>query len=69
MPGWTADARRQGSSGVRFDWATRSATAVAVGADFAVVVDVLPFTTTLTVAFDDGTVVLPYRFDGETAVS
>lgn len=55
---------RQGSYSVRFDWGTQGAAAVAAHADVAVVVDVMSFTTTLTVAIDRGTVVLPYpRYD------
>lgn len=39
---------------------------MAAGADVAVVVDVLSFTTTLSVAIDSGTVVLPYRWNDAT---
>ncbi len=45
---------------VRFEWGPTGAAEVAGGADVAVVVDVLSFTTTLSVAADGGTVVLPY---------
>ncbi|PZS36012.1 MAG: 2-phosphosulfolactate phosphatase [Pseudonocardiales bacterium] len=69
MSAWQDAAHRQGSYGIRFDWGTRGATAVAAGADVAVVVDVLSFTTTLTVALDGGTLVLPYRWNDETAVA
>src|SRR3954468_15826736 len=45
---------------VRFDWGPTGAAAVAEGVDLAVVVDVLSFTTTLTVAVERGITVLPY---------
>ena len=45
---------------VRFEWGPVGAAAIADGVDVAVVVDVLSFTTTLSVATDRGTVVLPY---------
>lgn len=52
---------------VRFDWGLAGALAVAGEVDVAVVVDVLSFTTTLSVAVDLGTVVLPYRWNDESA--
>ena len=61
------DAHRQLASPVRFEWGASGAQAVAQGADVAIVVDVLSFTTTLTVAADLGTVVLPYPWDDEHA--
>jgi len=60
-------AHRQQSYNVRFDWGARGADAVATGAAMAVVVDVLSFTTTLSVAADAGTVVWPYPWDDEAA--
>jgi 2-phosphosulfolactate phosphatase len=60
-------AHRQSAYRVRFDWALRGAEAVASDADVTVVVDVLSFTTTLSVALDAGAVVLPYRWRDETA--
>jgi 2-phosphosulfolactate phosphatase len=45
---------------VRFDWGPVGGVAVAEGADVAVVVDVLSFTTALGVAVERGTVVVPY---------
>lgn len=50
---------------VRFEWGPSGAAAVADGVDVAVVVDVLSFTTTLSVATDRGTVVLPYPADAD----
>ncbi len=58
-------AHRQLTSRVRFDWGPTGAAAITVGpggADIAVVVDVLSFTTTLTVALERGITVLPYRW-------
>jgi 2-phosphosulfolactate phosphatase len=60
-------AHRQSAYRVRFDWGLGGADAVAGGADVTVVVDVLSFTTTLSVALDAGVVVLPYRWRDETA--
>jgi len=54
---------------VRFDWGPTGAADLAEGLDLAVVVDVLSFTTTLTVAVQRGITVLPYpwRDDGAAA--
>ncbi|KAF0961786.1 2-phosphosulfolactate phosphatase [Rhodococcus sp. T7] len=53
--------------GLRFDWGLPGAKAVGAAADVAVVVDVLSFTTTLTVAVDAGIAVLPYRWNDDSA--
>ncbi|WP_370180390.1 2-phosphosulfolactate phosphatase [Rhodococcus wratislaviensis] len=53
--------------GLRFDWGLPGAKAIGAAADVAVVVDVLSFTTTLTVAVDAGIDVLPYRWNDESA--
>lgn len=45
---------------VRFDWGLSGARAIAAAADVVVVVDVLSFTTALSVAADAGTTVLPF---------
>ena len=58
----------QGGYRVRFDWGPFGADAVAEGAAFVAVVDVLSFTTTLTVAVERGIAVLPYRWRDESAV-
>jgi 2-phosphosulfolactate phosphatase len=61
---------RQETYRVRFDWGTQGAAALVThraDVDVAVVVDVLSFTTTVSVALDAGTVVLPYPWDEETA--
>jgi 2-phosphosulfolactate phosphatase len=61
-------AHRQLDRRVRFDWGPTGAAAIASGADIAVVVDVLSFTTTLCVAVERGMTVLPYGWkDGRAA--
>jgi 2-phosphosulfolactate phosphatase len=62
-------AHRQATHRVRFDWGPTGAAAVATGADVAVVVDVLSFTTTLCVAVERGMTVLPYRWKDERAAA
>ncbi|WP_127503164.1 2-phosphosulfolactate phosphatase [Actinoplanes solisilvae] len=59
----------QGGFRVRFDWGPVGADAVAPGAAFVAVVDVLSFTTTLTVAVEQGISVLPYRWRDDSAVA
>ncbi|WP_436527853.1 2-phosphosulfolactate phosphatase [Actinoplanes sp. HUAS TT8] len=52
----------------RFEWGVSGAEAIAAGAGFVVVVDVLSFTTTLSVAVEHGIAVMPYRWrDGSAA--
>jgi 2-phosphosulfolactate phosphatase len=61
-------AHGQAAYAVRFDWGPTGAAAVAEGADVAVVVDVLSFTTTVAVAVEAGATVLPYPWqDGGAA--
>lgn len=62
-------AHGQAGYSVRFDWGMPGARAVVGPADVAVVVDVLSFTTTLSVAGDAGTIVLPYRWRDESAAA
>lgn len=62
-------AHTQSSYRVRFDWGPTGASAVAAGADLAVVVDVLSFTTTLCIAIEQGMTVLPYRWKDDRAAS
>lgn len=62
-------AHRQSAHRLRFDWGLRGAEALTGDADVPVVVDVLSFTTTLSVALDAGVVVLPYRWRDATASS
>lgn len=54
---------------VRFDWGLAGALAVCEGAATVVLVDVLSFTTTLSVAADAGTEVFPYRWRDESAAT
>jgi 2-phosphosulfolactate phosphatase len=60
-------AHRQLGSRVRLEWGPAGATALAGDVDVAVVVDVLSFTTTLSVAADGGTVVHPFPWRDERA--
>lgn len=60
-------AHRQLPFTVRFDWGPDGAMAVAPGAELAVVVDVLCFTTCVSVAMDRGAQVLPYPWSDGTA--
>jgi len=62
-------AHQQLAHRVRFDWGPTGADAIAEGADVAVVVDVLSFTTTLCVAVERGITVLPYRWKDERAAA
>ena len=63
----TGHVRRQRGSRVRHDWGLAGARAVARDVDVAVVVDVLSFTTTLSVATEAGVQVLPYRWADDGA--
>jgi 2-phosphosulfolactate phosphatase len=54
---------------VRFDWASTGADAIGADASFAVIVDVLSFTTALSVAIDAGTDVFPYQWNDDTAAA
>ncbi|MDO9455193.1 2-phosphosulfolactate phosphatase [Nocardioides sp.] len=58
----TDPAHAQASWAVRLEWGPTGGAAVAAGADVAVVVDVLSFTTTLTVALDRGMTVYPFAW-------
>jgi hypothetical protein len=60
-------AHRQLEHRVRFEWGPTGAAAIAEGADVAVVVDVLSFTTTLCIAVARGITVLPYRWKDDRA--
>ncbi|AKU16943.1 2-phosphosulfolactate phosphatase [Luteipulveratus mongoliensis] len=56
----------QQGSRIRFDWGPDGAAEIAHGASVAVVVDVLSFTTTLTVAVELGAEVYPYPWRDDT---
>lgn len=58
---------RQREYGLRFDWGLPGAEAITTDVDVAVVVDVLSFTTTLSVAADAGIEVFPYSWYDESA--
>jgi 2-phosphosulfolactate phosphatase len=60
---------RQAAHRVRFDWGPTGAAAIADGADVAVVVDVLSFTTTVTVAVERGLTVWPFPWKDERAAA
>jgi 2-phosphosulfolactate phosphatase len=62
-------AHRQASYDVRFDWGLAGAVTIAEGAAVAVLVDVLSFTTTVSVAIEAGVSVFPYQWDDATAGS
>jgi 2-phosphosulfolactate phosphatase len=57
----------QRDAAVRMDWGLSGAEAVGADAAIAVVVDVLSFTTTLTVAIDAGAEVYPFRWKDTSA--
>ncbi|MDT7581390.1 MAG: 2-phosphosulfolactate phosphatase [Pseudonocardiales bacterium] len=61
------DAHRQAGSALRLEWGPYGAAAIGRGCGVAVVVDVLSFTTTVTVAADRGIGVLPYRWGADDA--
>jgi 2-phosphosulfolactate phosphatase len=60
-------AHGQAGYAVRFEWGPTGADAVADGAAYAVVVDVLSFTTTVTVAVERGIAVHPFAWKDERA--
>lgn len=62
-------AHAQAAYDVRLDWGPTGGAAVADGADVAVVVDVLSFTTTLTIAVARGTRVYPFAWKDERAIA
>ena len=64
-----ADPYSQSGFSVRFDWGLQGASSIAVGAAAIVVVDVLSFGTTLSVALDAGIQVFPYRFRDASAAA
>jgi 2-phosphosulfolactate phosphatase len=61
-------AHRQLGYDVRFDWGLQGASAILDGAQVAVVVDVLSFTTAVSVASDGGVRVFPFRGGGRRAI-
>jgi 2-phosphosulfolactate phosphatase len=61
------DSFGQREFGIRMEWGLRGAQRVCEGADYAVIIDVLTFTTTLSVALDAGVEVFPYLWRDATA--
>ena len=61
------DGLGQSYADVRFEWGPVGARHLADGAACLVVVDVLSFTTAVTVAVARGTIVFPYRWDDDSA--
>ena len=65
----SGDPYRQQGWPIRFDWGLPGATTIAQGAAAVVVVDVLSFTTALSVAVDEGVEVFPFRFRDAAAAA
>lgn len=65
----TLPAHRQGGHLLRMEWGPTGAAAVADDAEYAVVVDVLSFTTTLSIAVDRGIRVFPHPWKDERAAA
>lgn len=65
----TDPAHTQHGSRIRLEWGPTGAAAVAADADIAVVVDVLSFTTTLSIATRRGTRVLPFGWKDDRAAA
>lgn len=66
-PGTVNPAHTQSRFRVRFEWGLPGARAITPGVSIAVVVDVLSFTTALSVAVDAGMEVFPYRWKDASA--
>lgn len=64
-----AHAHTQPDHQVRLEWGPTGAAAIARTADVAVVIDVLSFTTSVSVAVDRGITVYPYRWADEGAAA
>ncbi|WP_326719879.1 2-phosphosulfolactate phosphatase [Streptomyces sp. NBC_00243] len=65
MGDWAA----QFASGIRFEWGATGAARLAPAASCLVVVDVLSFSTTVSVAVQMGTQVFPFRYGDEAATA
>lgn len=61
------DVHQQSDAAVRFDWGPTGADALATDNGCLVVIDVLSFTTSVSIAVSKGTEVFPYRWKDETA--
>jgi 2-phosphosulfolactate phosphatase len=64
-----ADWAAQAGSGIRFEWGPTGAARLALGAACLVIVDVLSFTTAVSVAVQSGTRVYPYPWRDERAAA
>lgn len=69
MTGRPDPAHTQHGSRIRLEWGPTGAAAVTADADVVVVVDVLSFTTTLSIATRRGTRVLPFRWKDDRAAA
>ncbi|WP_110040594.1 2-phosphosulfolactate phosphatase [Nocardia neocaledoniensis] len=63
VPEWS----RQRGFGIRVEWGATGAAAIGPGAAAVVVIDVLSFTTSVSIATGAGTVVFPYRWRDDSA--
>ena len=63
------DVHRQRGARVRFEWGMTGAEAVAPGAAYVVVIDILSFTTTVTVAVERGITVYPFDWKDDRAAA
>jgi 2-phosphosulfolactate phosphatase len=61
--------RGQGEFAVRMEWGQRGAEEISQDADYAVIVDVLSFTTAVSVALDRGAEVFPYPWRDQSAAA
>ena len=69
MTSGRAAAHAQAAYDVRLDWGPTGAAAIAEGVDVAVVVDVLSFTTSLSIAVSQGTRVYPFAWKDARAAA
>lgn len=69
QPSVAIDPYAQNGFGVRFEWGQQGAAAISAGADAVIVVDVLSFTTTLSVAVDADIEVFPFRVRDASAAA
>jgi len=69
MTGLVNGVYQQADATIRFDWGSEGAGVTSVGAGIVVVVDVLSFTTTLSIAVDHGIEVFPYRLRDASAAA
>ena len=63
------DSHGQQQAAIRLDWGPAGAAAIGTGADYAIVVDILSFSTTVSVALDRGAEVFPFRWRDASAAA